>query len=77
MLLCGVLRKRLHLKVHKLSIIQGVERWTYAFKCKRFSNTRRTVTFGITILKLLLTHPVHNVSLSTLVQRFQKLSVNV
>jgi hypothetical protein len=37
-LLCGVLRKRLHLKACKVSIVQGI-------KCQRFRNTRHTVTF--------------------------------
>jgi hypothetical protein len=44
-----VLRKRLHLKAYKLFIVQGTRlslSW-FAFKCKRFLNTRHTVTFGV------------------------------
>jgi hypothetical protein len=40
------LRKRLHSKAHKLSIVRTMNK-LYAFKCKRLRNTRRTVTFGI------------------------------
>jgi hypothetical protein len=43
-----VLRKRLHFKPYKLSIIKGVEQWT---DCTPLSRnvfvTRHTVTFGI------------------------------
>jgi hypothetical protein len=47
-----VLRKHLHLKACKLSIVQGVEMdGLYGFKCKRFLNTRP-------IVKLFLKHPV-------------------
>jgi hypothetical protein len=42
-----VLRKRLHLKAYKLSIIQGVGRWTvYTPSCLTFRNTRHIATFG-------------------------------
>jgi hypothetical protein len=48
-----VLLKRLHLKAYKISIAQ-VDEWTldslYAFKCKRFRNTRHTATFAILLL---------------------------
>jgi hypothetical protein len=42
-----VLRKRLHLRACKLSIVQGVERCLYAFKCKCFRNSCHKVTFRI------------------------------
>jgi hypothetical protein len=43
------LRKRVDSKAYKLPIVQGVEvvDSLYAFKCKRFHNTRNTGTFGI------------------------------
>jgi hypothetical protein len=43
---CVVLRKSLHLKARKLSIVQG-ERCMQAFKCKRLRNNHHTVIFGI------------------------------
>jgi hypothetical protein len=44
-----VLRKRLHLKVYKLSIVEHLERWIVytPSECKRFRNTRHTAAFGI------------------------------
>jgi hypothetical protein len=43
-----VLRKRLNLKAYKLSIVQHFEWWILCTpKCKRYRNTRHTVTFGI------------------------------
>jgi hypothetical protein len=51
-----VLRKRLHLKMYKLSIIQGVKRWIVCTPLIVNVNTRHTNIWNATV-KLIFKHP--------------------